>query len=428
MDRYDIIKIIPKPSNQDVIVYDFSLKNLLDINVIENYNKDLAAYKIKKDNYILLDAEIKQYEDSLNKIYLYMKNWSEMDYIERLKEEKKYYSKIYSTIKKIENNIDILEKKYKSINEQIEIQKNKDKKEIENKKKNIDSEIENTKNKISKIKERISEYDLQYKRIEEHISDIKEEINLLEQMQENITTNHEYKCQYCGTIITHEGSKRRIYNLLQKSIDKNIKKISVLQNDFNKAEQSLAYYENELSSLKSILKNNIEFKKQDYNFYIKKSIKVLELEAIRDEILKNIVELKEQYHKNSDTSKKDFIETKDRISKYELSLENLKKIKENKENFKEKYQQLNKLKNELIELHNNLKEYKKFLEIYYKIYEQKINDYFGKDIKFKLFKFEGIELKEIFQVFYKDIEYTELPKKMKEDFDNIYIEKISYLY
>ena len=126
MDRYDIIKIIPKPSNQDVIVYDFSLKNLLDINVIEKYNNDLAAYKIKKDNYILLDTEIKQYEDSLNKIYLYMKNWSEMDYIERLKEEKKYYSKIYSTIKKIENNIDILEKKYKSINEQIEIQKNKD--------------------------------------------------------------------------------------------------------------------------------------------------------------------------------------------------------------------------------------------------------------------------------------------------------------
>ena len=41
MERKDIIKIIPEPKNEDVIVYDLTLKSLLDINVIEEYKKKL---------------------------------------------------------------------------------------------------------------------------------------------------------------------------------------------------------------------------------------------------------------------------------------------------------------------------------------------------------------------------------------------------
>ena len=425
MERNDIIKIIPKPNNQDVIVYDINLKELIDVDVFKKYNSDLAAYKIKRENYILLDQEIKQYEESINKVYLYNKTWNEKDYIEILQKEKTNYSNLYNDIKKLENNINILEKKQKNINEQITIQRSKDVKEIEDKKKTIDDEIEKTRNKILNIKTKIIELNLEHDRLKMQISEVNDEIELLNIMQEELT-NKEYKCEYCGTVITNENAKKKIATSLRKKAEKKSKISNSLLISLTKNEQSLAYYENELSNLKSTLKNDIEFKQQDYNFYIKKSLKILELEAVRDDVIKKIDEFKKQYENNPKTHKENFISIKDRISKYELSLENLQKIKKNKETFKEKYNMLNQLKDELLQLNNNLKLYKKFIEIYYKIYEQKASDYFGKDIKFKLFKFNNFDFQEIFEVYYKNIEYNQLNKKYKDEFDNIYLEKIAY--
>lgn len=429
MERNDVINIVPKPTNQDVIIYDFSLKDLIDVDVLEKYNFDFAAYKIKKENYLLLDKEIKEYEESLNKIYLYTKTWSEIDYIEMLKKEKQNYSILYNDVKKIENNINILEKKYKTINEQIEIQRKKDIKEIEEKKQNIDEEISEVRNNIFNLKNKVNELVLQYNRIKIELSDVNDEIKLLNSMQKELSEENskkEYKCQYCGSIITNGHTKRHISSLLNKTLEKKNKILNSLTESLSNTEKNLFFYKEELTKQKAILKNDIEFKKQDYNFYIKKSIKILELEATRDEVIKKILQLKKEYNNNSKTKKQDFIDIKDRIAKYELSLENLKKIKENKKTFKEKYKNLNILKGELISLNSNLKLYKKFLEIYYKIYQQKINDYFGLDIKFKLFKFNDFELQEIFEVYYKDVEYSQLSKANKDKFDKIYREKIFY--
>ena len=112
MERKDIIKIILEPKNEDVIVYDLTLKSLLDINVIEEYKKILADYKIKRENYILMEQELEQHKTYINNIYLYNKKWSEKDYIEMLQKDKKTYSTYFNDIKKKENNIQILEKKY----------------------------------------------------------------------------------------------------------------------------------------------------------------------------------------------------------------------------------------------------------------------------------------------------------------------------
>ena len=425
MDREDIIKIIPKPKNQDVIVYDLSLKELLNINVLEEYKKSFTVYNIKKENYIILDTEIKQFENFINTSYLYNKSWSEIDYIEALKREEQTYSKLYGNIKKIENNINILEQKYKAINEQIEIQRTKDINEIEKKKENIEEEIKENKQNINKLKEKINDLKIEYDRLEKQKNDIENDNELLISMQQSLDSNS-YTCKYCGTVITNGNSKKRVFNLLQKNIDKNNKYLDSLKINFTNTEQSLAFYENELNSSKNILKNDIEFKKTDYNFYIKKSIKILELEAVRDDIINKINNLKSQYNSNKETKNEDFKKIKDTISKIQLSLDNLKKIRENKTAFKEKYKNLNTLKSELIELNKKLNSYKKFLEIYFKIYEQKINNYFGKDIKFKLFKFNSLELQEIFEIYYMGIEYTQLNKALKKEFDEIYLEKISY--
>ena len=149
----------------------------------------------------------------------------------------------------------------------------------------------------------------------------------------------------------------------------------------------------------------MEFKGQDYNFYIKKSIKILEMEAARDEIQKNILKYKKDYENNKQTKTKQYQELKDRIYKYEISIQNLQKIKESKKIFFEKNKIINNLKPILLEQNQKLKKYKKFIEIFYKIY-----------------------FEEIFEIYYNDIKYTQLQPKIRQEVDRIIAEKISYLY
>lgn len=426
MNREEILKIIPTPKNEDVLIYNTELISLIDVDVLKEYNNIFPLYKIKKENYLLLKQEIEEYEKTINNIYLYNKSWNELDYIEMLKKEKKTYSITFSDIKKIENNIQILEKKYNNINEKINIQRNSDEKKIKIKKENIDKEIEETKEKILKTQNILNGFEINLKYINEQIEynlEIKKEI--LEMKDELEKEN--CKCIYCGTIIKNR-SKNKISNILEKKINKNLTQYNILVENQNKTEKEKAYYQNELLELKSILKNDIEFKKQDYNFYIKKSVEVLKLEAIRDDILKQIINLKKDYETNPIFNNKKFLETKELINKYELSLENIRKIKEIKENFKEKNSNLNKIFNELKELNSKLQLYKKFIEIYYKIYEQKVNDYFGKDFKFKFFKFDDLELILIFELKYKEIEYSQLNNILKKECNSIYLEKISSFY
>lgn len=426
MNREEILKIIPKPKNEDVIVYDTELINLIDVDVLKEYYDIFPIYKIKKENYILLKEEIEQYEKSINNIYLYDKSWNELDYLEMLKKEKKTYSTIFSDIKKIENNIQILEKKYKNINEKIEIQRNSDEKKIEDKRKNIDNEIKETKEKILKIENVLEGFKINLKYINEQIQNNLETKAELTEMKQDLEKEN-CKCIYCGTIIKNR-SKNKVSNIIEKKIIKNLSQYEDLQKNKLKIEKEKDYYENELLNLKTTLKNDVEFKKQDYNFYIKKSISVLKLEAIRDDILNQMLKLKKDYETNPLISSKKYLETKELISKYELSLENLKKIKENKENFKEKYSKIKKLSEELKDLNSKLTLYKKFIEIYYKIYQQKVNDYFGKDFKFVFYKFNNLELIPILELKYKDIEYLELNSFLKKECDNIYVEKISSFY
>ena len=427
MERKDIIKIIPEPKNEDVIVYDLTLKSLLDINVIEEYKKILADYKIKRENYILMEQELEQHKISINNIYLYNKKWSEKDYIEMLQKDKKTYSTYFNDIRKIENNIQILEKKYKILNEQIEIQRNKELKEVETKRKNINNEIEETKKNITKLNTQKNNLKLEYDRYLRQIEELQEDIDLCLAMQQELD-NKEYQCQYCGTIITNGNSKKRIFNMLDKKINKNSKILNSYKTSLEKTEKDLSYTIKELKENKSILENDMEFKKQDYNFYIKKSVKILEMEATRDEIQKDILKYKDEYENNKIVKSQEYQNLKDRIDKYELSLQNLQRIKESKQNFSEEYKIINNLKPILLELNEKLKLYKKFIEIYFKIYEQKANDYFGNNIKFKLFKFNSLDLEEIFEIYYNGIEYTQLHPKQREELDKICYEKISYLY
>ena len=86
------------------------------------------------------------------------------------------------------------------------------------------------------------------------------------------------------------------------------------------------------------------------------------------------------------------------------------------------------LKEELTKTYNRLIKYKEFIILYYKICEQKINEYFGPEYKFKLFKFDDLVFKPIFELKYNDVEYSQLSKEDKEIVDKSFNEKISIFY
>ena len=220
MERKDIINIIPQPKNEDVIVYDLDLKDLIDINVFDEFKQLLNDYKIKRENYILIEKELEMYQKTIDNIYLYNKSWTETDYIEMLQKEKKTYNTYFNEVKKIENNIDILEKKYKTINEQIKIQHSRETKEIETKKKNINNEIEDARKNIKILNAKIQKINVEKNAYLKQISDIEEDLELCNIMQKELYEK-KFKCQYCGSIITNEKNKDRVNNMLEKKKQKN---------------------------------------------------------------------------------------------------------------------------------------------------------------------------------------------------------------
>ena len=78
---------------------------------------------------------------------------------------------------------------------------------------------------------------------------------------------------------------------------------------------------------------------------------------------------------------------------------------------------------ELKKIMEKLNKLKNFLKIYFKIYEQKGNEYCLNVIKFKIYNFDDYELKEIFEIYYKDTLYEELSKDLKDEVDKILIDK-----
>ena len=152
MNRDDILKNIPKPSNRDVIVYDISLKDLIDEDVIQSYNKLYPVFIEKRKKYMELKERLAEYKNTLSSIYLFKPNWTEADYLQSLQNDKRTYATLYKEIKKTEDNINTLKRKVEGIDEKIKIQLAKEDKKIETTDKELEKEIEIQKDKLFNYK------------------------------------------------------------------------------------------------------------------------------------------------------------------------------------------------------------------------------------------------------------------------------------
>lgn len=422
--REQLIKFIPIPKNEEVIVYNTDLKKLLDVDVITEYNQLFPVYMNKKQSYIILKEEIDAKIQAINDIYLFNPSWSEEDYLFKLKQDKQTYSTLYGKIKKIEDKLKINQNKIDVMNEKIRIQEEKEKRKIEDKKDTIEKSIEKEKNELLHQREKLANYNQILEIIIKDIQENEEEFQILLDMQENLKTGN-YKCKYCGSTVKVCSENSLIYKRLEKNIVENKKELEKLLAKKEKIDLDIAFCENEIFKIKAQLNNDIEFKKNNYNFYTKKTIQVLKLEALRDELTNVSLELEKELKRQPSLNSDKYINLKKDIDRCELSLTNLQKLKKIKEEIQSKTEEYKTKKQEMLELHKKMEMYVEYITIFYKIYEQKANTFFGSDYKFKLFSFKDFELIPIFELTYKGINYYELSKKDKEIVDENLALKIS---
>lgn len=423
LSREELMRFIPKPTNEDVIIYDISLKDLIDTDVVKEYNNLYPIFFQKKSRYSLISEELKAYEKNIDNIYLYNKSWNKEDYLQMLQQEKKTYSILFGDLKRLENNINTLKRQISAIDTKIELQIEKDNQKIEQKKEEIEKIIQVNKGKIIDYKSKLDTYNLLLENVNNEIQQNENEFQFLSEMDSELK-NGEYKCKYCGSTVKVHNENSLIYKRLFKNIEGNKLVLQKLLAKKNELEKYKNYYEDEISNLKSQLNNAIEFRKENFNFYQKKSPEVLNLEAFRNELINNVSELEKTFKSKPQANSDEFKKIKEKISKYELSLNNLENISQLKEKFSQKSEEFSNLKTELKEMYQKLNHYKKFLTYFYKIYEQKAADFFGAEFKFKVFEFDDVALNIIFEITYKGINYNELDYQTREKLDEMFAEKI----
>ena len=321
----------------------------------------------------------------------------------------------------------MLQRNLNSINEKIEIQKAKDTKKIQYRNENVDKNIIKNKETLLNLQNLLDAYKFALEQIDDQLKNNEEEFQKLNEMTSRLNEG-KCKCEFCGRTIKTVDEDSMFYNRMCKNMEKNKHKLEVLLSKKQKLETNITNYKIEIKNIRDTLSNDIQFKKDSYNFYQKKSIEMLKLESSKDNMLNNIAQLEKQLKNNSKTNTKKYIELKDNIEKYELSLNNLKKSKELKDTFSVEIVQFNNLKTELKEILAKLEEYIKFINLYYKIIEQKANEYCGNDYKFKFFKIENYKLCPILEIYYKDTEISQLDIKTRDEVEKYLAEKFSIYY
>lgn len=421
MNRDDFIKFIPKPTNEDVILYDISLKDLIDVDVPTEYAKLLPVFKETKKNFLKLKEEIDIYTETINQIFLVNPSWSEETYLQKLREDMQTYSIFYGNIKKKEDEIKILQKKIEAINDKIIIQKNKEDKDNEIRNADITDKIEENKISLKKFKDIIDVYKNSSKRIDEQIRNIKSDLKILKESESQLLKGT-YRCFCCGKKIK-ENESEKIINKIKLNIEKNTELLNNLMQEKEKNQNILNFYKDELSKVKIELQNNLNFKRNYKNMYIKKSVEILKLEASRNEYLNKIAQKNEDLKNEPQMNSKKFLELKNRIEKYKVSLENLKKIKSMKGNTAIRIKKYEQKRIELKKIETLITKYLTFLNIYYKIYEQKASQYAGPEYKIRFFEIKNYEIIKILNINYNGVEYSQLSKRDKQIVDKNLAEK-----
>lgn len=422
--RKNIIKLVKKPTNQDIIYYNNKFIDLINVDVEKLYYDELKKYRELEKQYLEVKGKIDDYNERVNNLNLIGK-MSELEYMSKIQELEIKYAKEYKEIKILENKINTYKNKIVDLKNKIEIQKAK---EIEDKK-GFQSQLLRSKNRLSSnIGNLKIALDINNKKIDitrEKLNFERDKYNTFEETKKAIEEDN-YVCQYCKSTLDKKSLKKVIKNAIKQQeiilekIDKLKNELNILNNQKNELEDNLL---NSTSELK-----NINFaEKQNLFAYDKKSVKVLKLEGTIFQLENEIENLEIQYEEKAKKAGPNFKRMKAKLEAYKESFLNLREIKDQKENLKLDLNIYDDVIEQAKEIKFNLKLHCQFLMTRNKLWEQNLSNLFDNKLKFKLFEEENLEIKEICIIYYNNIESKYLKPDEEKEVERMIIDKMRFI-
>lgn len=410
--RKKILKTFPFPDDKDIMLRNQAFYNLAGKNVDTLYRYYLNEYNELHQKTFEINKKLNEYDCFISNVKLIDNKLNEQQHIDMIQLLEIEYARKYEDLKKIEKKIEIYENKIKSQNEKIENQEKREKQLIE-------------KEKEEKIKE-LRELDIKIGELETYVNFFKDYSNDYLMLIKMIDNEKKY---YSKLIIKSEKDEKGIYPPVSELTEK-INKINERIDDHNYTFEVLKSKEKEYKKkLKEAKQNDIELKKEiklEPFYYTKKSPEILKLESEKFKLFNDLEKLEKELNDKIPKNDKEYNKLKEKIQAYKDSFYNLIEIKKISKEIPELQKSLDEYNNDIKKVENKLKPLVNFFDMRYKVYEDRINNFFDGNIKLKLFKLEGVEFKEILDIKYKNIDVDLLTNEQAKEANEMILEKINF--
>ena len=419
--RKKILKLVPFPTNEEVVLYDKRFVNLLNYDVNKLYKEYYQKYNKVAQECLSLQHKQKEYEDFISNAKIYNKKMSEKDYIEKIQELEIIYTKKFSSIKNLEKKISVYSNKIAQQNKLIEEEQIKMKQKLEREKSSILKQLQKNDIRIAELKSYINFFE-DYKKEYDFIKKVLQEEQDFEMGIYNMYLNKSnFKCPQCG----------RMYfphiTTLTKTIDTLAEKIKKLDQKYLEYESKKNEYSKEFSKISQETQNLKQYLENSELMYIKKNKNILQYEAVKFVAFEQLDKLQEELKSKKETTGKEYQNLKNNIDVYKTSFNNLQEIKRVSKELAEINNQIKELSEKMSSIKPKLELILDFLDMRNKVYEKSLKTLFDDKISIKLFKREDLKIISMCEVKYNNINTSLLTQEQIEEANKLIVKKLKTL-
>ena len=418
--RSKILKCIPLPSDNDIVIYDDKFSSFIDKDVEQLYKNYLEEYKKVESECMDLSNRIKQYEDFIDNATIVNNSFSEKEYINIIKNLETNYAKKYKNIKDLERQIAVYQNRLTELNKKLDYQKIVDRNFAEKEKAKLTEEIKKTELSIGRTQayyEFYNDLSKQYLTIIEIMK--KEKVFYEDTLEKSMAdTSLCYEC------------KRRYYpspESLKKIISKYDRSIEEDNNKYLEAKEKRANYKKEKVNLNKELARLKEELKMYDTIYVKKSDNILKIEKAKFKVFNQIDDLSNKLKQITSIQTKEYFNLKKEIDVFKTSLFNLSEKKRLSKELIELKDIYDKTKSNFDMIKGKLDLIIEFLDMKFKVYEKNISTLFANRVKFKLFEFKFYEIEKVMKIKYNNIDIDYLNADNYVELNKLIVKKLKSL-
>lgn len=422
-----LLRLIAIPKNSEVIYYDKNFIDLINVNVDKLYQDQLSKYESLQSEYSKIQGRLNDYESKVQSMSISNKSMTEEDYIKEIQRLEIEYTQKYSKIKQLESKLNSIKSTLLAQKEKIKIQQAKDESEIQNQNEKIEKENQEIKSKLLILKAKEEVCEMQIEGLIELIQAYREKYELYD-INKMITKTGKIKCAFCGALTIPETESEK-ENLIAKNQIKRQSiagKVLVRNQTLAKRKEELEEIQKQIANIEAKLATN-ENSTIIPNLYIKKSEKVLKLEAKKFEIEDELEKVYKEYTKLTKAEGRSFSAMKEKLDNYKESLSNIISLRNEKDNLQEEIKLGKELQEDIKSMEDVLKFYAKFLMIRNKMIEKRMSELFDGKVTFEFYQLDNFYIKKVYKIFYNKIEIQFLNLDEQKELENLIQEKIKLL-